>query len=370
MATREGTWRYRDRFGGSFGRTYFRRFGPGVVSSLGVGTYLGDPTDAVDDRYRDAISTALDNGVNVVDTAINYRHQRSERVVGDAIRESDADREELVVATKGGFLPFDGERPDDPAAYVRREFVDPGLVDADDLARGSHCIAPSYLDATIDRSLENLGLDSLDLFYVHNPETQLAARSREAVYDRLEDAFRLLERRRIAGDVGRYGVATWEAFRVPPGHGSHLSLPAVLSRAEAAADAVGVAEHGLDGHGLAAIQLPFNVHMADAFTARVHRTGDGEAKSALEFARESGLAVFASASVGQGELAVEDAIPPAVDGELAGDTPVQRAINFARSAPGVTSSLVGMSRQEHVRENVAACTFDPMGATAFDATFE
>lgn len=369
MATSEGTWRYRDRFGDAFGRTYFRQFGPGVVSSLGMGTYLGDPTDAVDERYSEALRTALENGINVVDTAINYRHQRSERVVGNAVREAAVDRDAVFVATKGGFVPFNGNRPADPGAYVRREFLDTGLAAREELVGGSHCIAPGFLDAMLDRSLENLGLDRVDLYYVHNPETQLADHPPGEVYDTLEATFELLERRRIAGDLGVYGVATWEAFRVPPTHESHLSLPEVVSRAEAAAETVGSDEHGFDGHGLAAIQLPFNVHMADAFTAEVHPT-DGDNKSALEYAREAGMGVFASASIAQGELADPDAIPPSVDQRLAGDTPAQRAINFARSAPGVTCSLVGASSPEHVRENAAACTFDPLGARAFDETFE
>ncbi|HMB51365.1 MAG TPA: aldo/keto reductase, partial [Natronoarchaeum rubrum] len=55
---------------------------------------------------------------------------------------------------------------------------------------------------------------------------------------------------------------------------------------------------------------------------------------------------------------------------LQGDTTAQRAINFARSAPGVTCSLVGAKSVAHVEENVAAGTFDPLGADAFDAVFE
>jgi aryl-alcohol dehydrogenase-like predicted oxidoreductase len=364
MAMSSGTWGYRDRFGNAFARTYFRRFGPGVVSSVGLGTYLGDPTDDCDRRYRESIVEALESGINLVDTAINYRCQRSERVVGEALDRADVDRRDVVVATKGGFVPFEGSPPADPSAYVRAEFLDTGLVDAADLAAGSHAMTPAFLDAMLDRSLSNLGLDTVDCYYVHNPETQLRVRGRAAVYDQLEAAFERLERRRAAGDIGGYGVATWESFRVPRGHDAYLSLPEVVDRARAAADAVGA-----DDHGLLAVQLPFNVTMADAVTVEAHRhpTEDRDV-SALEYARAIDLDVVASATLAQGSLAAS--IPPDVDAELHGDTPAQRAINFARSAPGVTVALVGTSSPAHVPENVAAGTFEPLGARAFDAVFE
>ncbi len=362
MATRSATWAYRDRFGDEFGRTYFRRHGESVVSSIGLGTYLGDPTSAVDTQYEGAIVTAIESGCNVVDTAINYRCQRSERVVGRAIDRAEIDREAVLVATKGGYLPFDGRQPDDPGEYVRRTFVDTGLVDPADLARGRHCIAPAFLDDQLDRSLSNLDLETIDLYYVHNPETQLAVRSREAVYDQLELAFERLEERVAAGDLRGYGVATWDAFRVLPDNPNHLSLPEVVSRARTAAQRVGNETTGLD-----AIQLPFNATMADAFTVEAHESPEG-VQSALTFAQEAGLSVFASAPLAQGKLA--NGLPPEVDAILAGDTPAARAINFARSAPGVTSALVGMSTSQHVQGNLGAGRYDPLGAREFDAVFE
>ncbi|MFC6905004.1 aldo/keto reductase [Halalkalicoccus tibetensis] len=362
MATADGTWAYRDRFGDEFGRTYFRRFGDGVVSSLGIGTYLGEPTDVVDDEYEESITTALENGCNVLDTAINYRHQRSERVVGRALAEADVEREEVLVATKGGFLPFDGERPADPGEYVREEYVEPGIVPREELVRGSHCIAPGFIENQLDRSLDNLDLGAIDLYYVHNPEAQLEERSRKAVYDRLEETFTRLEERVAAGDLRYYGVATWDAFRVHPEHANHLSLPEVASRARAAAK-----EAGNTATHLRAIQLPFNVHMADGFTVEAHEGAEG-AESALWFAQKAGLNAFASASIGQGRLA--EGLPESVAERLEGESSAGKAINFARSAPGVTSALVGASSREHVRENLDACRFDPMGAEAFDRVFE
>jgi aryl-alcohol dehydrogenase-like predicted oxidoreductase len=364
MATTDATWAYRDAHGDGFARTYFRPIAERAISSIGLGTYLGDPTDEADDDYHEAITRALDTGINVLDTAINYRHQRSERVVGRALADSSVDREAVFVATKGGFVPFDGGRPADPAAYVQSEYVDTGIVDPSDLVRGHHCIAPAFIDDQLDRSLSNLDLETIDLYYVHNPEAQLAERSRDAVYDALEDAFTCLENRAAAGDIRHYGVATWDAFRCTPETDAYLSLPAVVERARAAAER---AENA--GTHFRAIQCPFNVGMADAFTVEAHESAAGP-QSALWFAHEAGLDVFASATLLQGELTNAGDIPDAVASKLDGETPAQKAINFTRSAPGITSALVGMGSPDHVAENVAAGTFEPMGADTFDSVFE
>ena len=360
MVTRDATWAYRNDHQ-EFARTYFRRFGDGVVSSIGLGTYLGDPTDAQDEAYHEAITSALEGGINVVDTASNYRHQRSERVVGRAVADAAVDREAVLVATKGGFIPFDGERPADPGAYVTEAFLDSGLVERDDLVSGQHCIAPAFIDDQVEQSLGNLGLDTIDLYYVHNPETQLAENDAEAVYDQLEATFEVLERRAADGDVRHYGVATWDAFRVPSDHERYLSIAEIVERARAAADTAGnPATH------FRAIQCPFNVFMADAFTVESQAGPDGD-QSVLWFAQEAGLDVFTSASLMQGRLARE--MPEQVEARLAGETRAQRAINFARSAPGVTASLVGMGSPDHVAENIEAGRHEPLGADAFDAVF-
>ena len=92
MATVEGTARFRDAAGRAF-----RDFHGLAVSSIGVGTYLGRDDDATDALYRDAVSRALTLGLNVVDSAINYRNQRSERAVGAAL--AGARRDEVFLST-------------------------------------------------------------------------------------------------------------------------------------------------------------------------------------------------------------------------------------------------------------------------------
>src|SRR5262245_65610315 len=86
-----------------------------------MGTYLGDPDAATDRRYADTVVAAFARGCNLIDTAINYRFQRSERAIGEGLRRAFNDggtrREEVVIATKGGFLPYDGAFPADPSTY-------------------------------------------------------------------------------------------------------------------------------------------------------------------------------------------------------------------------------------------------------------
>ena len=114
-ATPQGTLRYAARFQGRAAAGHFREAPSGLVlSSIGIGTYLGEPDEATDNGYADAVVAAVEGGVNVVDSAINYRLQRSERSVGAALKQLAAkgySREEVVLCTKAGFLTPDGEMP-------------------------------------------------------------------------------------------------------------------------------------------------------------------------------------------------------------------------------------------------------------------
>ncbi len=112
----------------------------------------------------------------MIDSAINYRLQRSERSVGTALKELAAkgyNRDEIVIATKGGFIPYDGEPPKDPRRYFEETFSEPGIAQLTDLVANCHCILPDYLINQLASSLSNLDVECVDVYYVHNPETQL-----------------------------------------------------------------------------------------------------------------------------------------------------------------------------------------------------
>jgi len=338
---------------------HFRELDGLTVSSIGLGTYLGDEGDAVDRDYGQAIVDAVNLGCNLFDTAINYRAQRSERVIGQALllleRELAMPREQFVVCTKGGYIPFDGGLPPDPARYVEDTYLRSGILRAGDLVGGAHAMTPRYLEDQIARSLRNLGLACIDLYYVHNPETQLATVPRREFLARIRAAFEALERQVAAGRIGRYGVATWNGFRTPPNAREHLSLAELVHEARSVAG---------DGHHFRAIQLPYNLAMPEAHAAGTQLV-DGERLTPLEAATRLGVAVLASASIFQGQLSRR--LPQPLTEAFPGlGTSAQRAIQFVRSTPGITAALVGMSRREHVAENleVARVPPDPAGVAS------
>jgi aryl-alcohol dehydrogenase-like predicted oxidoreductase len=189
-ATKEGTTRYTHKFAGRAAQGHFRDAQRLVMSSVGIGTYLGQPDAKTDDAYAAAIVAAVESGINVIDAAINYRFQRSERSIGAAIQQLAAQgvpRDEIVLCTKGGYLTPDGAMPVDPNEYFFREYIQPGIFSAKDIAAGSHCMTPKFLKNQLGRSLKNLGVECADGYYLHNPETQLSEVSKEDFLNRVRE---------------------------------------------------------------------------------------------------------------------------------------------------------------------------------------
>ena len=348
-ATPEGTARYRERFTGA-AKGHFREREGLQLSSIGIGTYLGNADEATDAHYRDAVVRAVQLGVNVIDSAANYRFQRSERSIGDAVKTLTTNnafaRDELLLCTKGGYLPFDGAPPHDVRAYVEDTFVKPGIATFDDFVGGVHCMTPAYLQNQLDQSLKNFGVTTVDVYYIHNPESQLGHVSETEFYHRLQLAFERLEQNKTDSKLRYYGVATWNGFRADPESGQHHSLARMVQLAR---------EAGGEDHGFRFIQLPFNLAMPEAF-------------SVAQDAVDAGITVVASASMLQARLA--RGLPDQIRTPLGSlKTDAQTAIQFVRSTLGITTALVGMSRVEHVEENLALVQVEPAGEESFSQLF-
>jgi aryl-alcohol dehydrogenase-like predicted oxidoreductase len=351
-ATTVGTRRFVERSvqrDEDFRRTLPRKL---AVSALGLGTYLGDCTDEDDAAYAAVVREALAAGVNLFDTAINYRCQRSERALGHALVEAIASgevrRDELIVCTKGGYVALDKAPPASREAYDRfleEELYAPGILARDELVRGGHSISPRFLDYQLQRSRTNLGLQAVDLYYLHNPEEQLLAVDRATFNDRVRAAFAMLEERAASGEIAGYGCATWTGFRVGPEHRQHLSLAELVAMAR---DVAGTAHH------FRAVQLPVSLAMPEAARLPSQPLGR-KLVPLLDAADALGIGVVASAPLMQGKLT--SGLPEEMHALFPGcSTDAQRALRFSASLPGVSAVLSGMRSSAHLTENLGAWT--------------
>jgi aryl-alcohol dehydrogenase-like predicted oxidoreductase len=360
--TAEGTLRYAARFQGRAAAGHFREIRGGLVlSSIGIGTYLGEPDEATDGAYTDAVVAAIEGGINVVDSAINYRFQRSERAVGAALRElfhRGFGRDEIMVCTKAGFLTPDGEMPADPNSYFSSEFLERGVFRVEDIAAGCHCLAPGYLADQLDRSRRNLGLETIDVFYLHNPETQLSEVAPDEFRRRIREAFLFLEAAVASKQIRAYGMATWNSFREDPKAAGFLSLADMVKIAK---DVAG------DDHHFRFVQLPFNLAMPEALT-RPNQVVEGRSVPMVQAARAAGIALVTSAALLQGQLTKN--LPTFVTSALGLKDNASLALQFARSVPGLTTALVGMSQVPHVKANLQLIGVEPASREQFMRLFE
>ncbi|MGQ0605903.1 MAG: aldo/keto reductase, partial [Candidatus Nitrosotenuis sp.] len=199
-----------------------------MLSNVGIGTYLGNADSQTDLAVIEAVKKSIISGINVVDTAINYRAQKAERSVGkaiaDLISQNKIERNQIFVSTKNGYVTNDADIKEEFWAYVQKEYAGKGVIGANDISSGYHCMTIPYLNDQLNRSLKNLGLECIDLMYLHNAVEGQPDISREQFLKNLENVFVFYEQMRKEGKIRYYGMATWECFRVPKENRHYLSL--------------------------------------------------------------------------------------------------------------------------------------------------
>jgi len=321
---------------------------------------LGDTDALTDQMVADAVQESVASGaVNVIDTAINYRMQKAERSIGRAIAnllgKRTISRDEVFVATKNGYLTSDGDVPKDFWKYVQEEYVRPGKLKVDEISGEVHSMAPKFLQDQLGRSIKNLGLECIDLVYLHNAaESWMSEIGYRRFLERVADVFALYEKERAAGRIRCYGMATWTCLRVAKSDPEHVSLD----------DLTEVAKNvGGDEHGFKFIQVPFNPGMSEALLTKNQRISD-EPFTTFEAAEKLGLGVFTSAPLGEGRLLTHTKVP-----ELEGSKSLS-LLQFARSAhPAVIAPLVGQKDPEHVRDNVRLGRIAPLSEAEFSERY-
>ena len=267
-ATPAGTARYAERHRTALGQAAYADLGKtGLkVSRIGFGGYRVDDTTA---EHRQALQRSLESGINLIDTSTNYTEGHSERLIGEVlgglISDGSLSRDEAVVVSKIGYVQGSDLIVAKEREASGNEFLEMVRVSEDCW----HCIHPKWLEAQIEKSLERLGLQRLDVCLLHNPEYFLSVAEREAqaevadgrkagksvgqrrkeFYGRMAAAFACLERLVAAGKIGCYGVSS-NALVAPIDDPARTDLMSMLTAAERG---VGPKHH------FRVIELPLNL---------------------------------------------------------------------------------------------------------------
>jgi aryl-alcohol dehydrogenase-like predicted oxidoreductase len=358
-ATPGGTKRY-VKYATSRGRpaAHFKSFDGLHLSSIGMGTYLGQPTVEDDLAVENAVYQSVKSGaVNIIDTAINYRAMKSEKSIGKAlprlVKDGVISRDQVFVSTKNGYITNDGDYPNvDVMEYMYRMYIQTEVMTADDISSGYNVMNPNYLAKCIDKSLMNMHLSTIDLVYIHNAfESWNRDVSREQFVEMLAKAFEVYEKYRAQNKVRYYGMATWTCFRVPPESQEYLPLEQAVRTAESV---------GGKGHGFRFIQLPYNLAYSEALLLKNQPVGSEKNLTILEAAARLNIGVFTSIPLFQGRLL--GAQVPDYGGV---NDPVGKLVQIVRSSPSVIAPLIGQKKAVHVEENLKVANVPPLSAEEF-----
>lgn len=249
------------------------------MGRIALGTHLGDFSDTDSEKYINAVKYAIRNGINTIDGAINYRGMRSEKDEGTAINQlieaGEIKREDIFITSKAGLL---------------------------------QTINPRFFEIALNKSLQNLGVETLDLHYIHIPEISRLCLSEEEFYTRIQALFSWYESKVSEGKIRFYGIAFEFMTEEPQEKKWHIELEKIKQLAEK----VSVGENHLKY-----ILFEYNLLSASANMDKT-QTVKGEQMTMIEACRKLGFETVASMPFAMGEgfekYSVEEMLSFALNG--------------------------------------------------------
>jgi aryl-alcohol dehydrogenase-like predicted oxidoreductase len=297
-----------------------------ALAPVGIGT--ANYSFANDLSAIGSLIGALQLGCNVVDVAGNHGGGDGGAVVGMALRRAIAGgivtREQLFLCGKAGFT----EHLATTQSRAIRAW-----------AAAGHCIDVDFLAWEFERQTRWLGVDALDAFLLQNPEEALLRLGEDAFWTAVQSAFDYFEDLIECGRLRSYGVSTAEALRVDRESPFHLDLGDLSATAR---------RSGGRSHGFRVLELPVGATHLEATEVRAHRRPEHDERdlTALEWAEREGMIVFASTPLNGGHDI--ESYGNAIADIVGLSEPGANLLQFARSLPGVTAALVGVTNPAHL----------------------
>jgi aryl-alcohol dehydrogenase-like predicted oxidoreductase len=363
VANKESTYNFAKQF--SNYKDFYTISNDLVFSKLGIGTFNKEPYKEENYvfHYIEAIKESVKSGINLIDTASNYRYGQSEKEIGEALKELYQDgikREELIICSKGGFIQLDYPFPENPYHWIEENIINSNLAKKDDIELDQHCMTPDFLEWSCKRSLENIGIDSFDIYYLHNPEMQILRLGKKEFYKQIENIFRRFEALANDGLFQYYGVAVWNGF-ISEGD-EKIELEKLVDCAKKA---------GGNNHRFKYIQTPFNMAKTSIYTTNT-QTVNNEQCTLLQAAHRLGIGVISSSSLLQMNIfkkSFNEEVGVILDNSMTLKSDIQLALQFVRSTPGIVSSLFGSRVPVNIKHNCEISKVKSVARSNYDLLY-
>ncbi|WP_419770997.1 MAG: aldo/keto reductase [Candidatus Marinarcus sp.] len=349
VATTEATYNFAKKF--STYKDFYIKHNDLVFSKLGLGTFNKEPYKEENYvfHYIEGVKQAVKSGINLIDTASNYRYGQSEKEIGIALKElldeKAVTREELIICSKGGFIQLDFPFPKNPYVWIDENILNANLATKEDIELDQHCMSADFIEWSCKKSLENMGVDCFDIYYLHNPEMQLQKLGTKTFLKKVESIFKRFEKMADMGLIKYYGVAVWNAFINEKGSAEHINLE----------DLVKVAQKvGGENHRFKYVQTPFNIAKTSIYTM-LTQSVRGEDCTLLQAAHRLNIGVISSSSLLQMNLfkkSFKAETGYLLDPNMILENDIQLALHFCRSTPGIISSLFASKAPVHIKKNL------------------
>ena len=348
IATFDDTYNFAKKF--AHYKDFYVKHNNLVFSKLGLGTFNKEPYKEENYlfHYIEGVKEAIKSGINLIDTASNYRYGQSEKEIGIALQELFEEgivkREELIICSKGGFIQLEYPFPQNPYAWIEENIINSSLAKLEDIELDQHCMTPDYLEWSCQKSLENLGVKTLDIYFLHNPEIQISKLGYKNWLKKIEIIFKRFEKMVTKGMIKSYGVAVWNGF-IDKSTNEHINLE----------DLVKIAiKVGGENHNFKYIQTPFNMAKTSIYTMPT-QTVKGEECTLLQAAHRLKIGVISSSSLLQMNLfkkSFNAQVGYLLDSKMVLENDIQLALQFVRSTPGLISSLFASKVPVHIKKNL------------------
>ena len=222
------------------------------MAKIGFGTYRISDLNA---EHIQAIRTAVEEGIDLIDTSTNYMDGAAERAIALALQPLPANViNDVEIVSKYGYI-----QGSTLARVKEGEYFAETVEFAEHIF---HCISPEFMRDQLSKSLERLNMDSLGCYLIHNPEYFLFNELNkdldrnevlDRMFERIEKSFVALEQEVQNGRIKSYGISS-NSFAKPSNDMEFLPYEDLVTIAKRAAKEAGASEHHFT-----TVQLPINL---------------------------------------------------------------------------------------------------------------